>query len=243
MKKIFINFLCFLTILWGLSISVVKADSEPGDTEEPGEIEEPGDTDNLPDQTRTEALSTQFGVTTEQVDAIRLKEGWGGTSHQLSIARELTVSDPVAFPDMTTALATVDALRAEGKGWGSIAKELGFKLGPVVSAASHERNALRKGTEPEEVAEDAEQAAEESTKTAKESAKESTETAKESAKESKETAKEAKAIAKEAKETAKQAKREVKETAKQAKESAKEAKKVAKEKTREIRGLAKGKNK
>ena len=33
-------------------------------------------------------------------------------------------------------------------GWGRIAKELGFKLGPVVSAAQHVRNELRKDFHP-----------------------------------------------------------------------------------------------
>lgn len=35
------------------------------------------------------------------------------------------------------------ALRNEGKGWSVIAKELGFKLGPVVREVQHVRQALR----------------------------------------------------------------------------------------------------
>jgi hypothetical protein len=34
-------------------------------------------------------------------------------------------------------------------GWGKIAKSLGFKLGPVVSAASHSRNEMKKESRAE----------------------------------------------------------------------------------------------
>ena len=50
---------------------------------------------------------------------------------------------------VTEALAKVEALRAEGKGYGAIAKELGFKLGPVISDAKHTRNAMRKVGKPD----------------------------------------------------------------------------------------------
>jgi hypothetical protein len=92
---------------------------------------------------RVEALAGQYGVEQAQVESLRGKTGWGGTTIQLAMAQNLMKTDPKTYPTMTDALAKVEALRSEGKGYGAIAKELGFKLGPVVSAAQHTRNQMR----------------------------------------------------------------------------------------------------
>jgi len=78
------------------------------------------------------------------------KQGWGEIGIRLAMAQELTKVNSTTFPTMTESLARVGDLRAEGKGWGAIAKELGFKLGPVVSEAnrvSHELRAEARATE------------------------------------------------------------------------------------------------
>lgn len=78
--------------------------------------------------------------------------GWGGVNITLSMAQALV--DSGAYPDLLSALSGttvtnadgtttttggVLAMRAEGMGWGSIAKTLGFNLGELVSASN--RNA------------------------------------------------------------------------------------------------------
>ncbi len=55
------------------------------------------------------------------------------------MAQHLTQTHPKPFPTRTDALQKLDTLRAEKEGWGRIAKDMGFKLGPVVSAAEHTR--------------------------------------------------------------------------------------------------------
>lgn len=44
---------------------------------------------------------------------------------------------------MQAALDKVSSLRASGEGWGKIAKDLGVKLGPVVSAAHRAERSFR----------------------------------------------------------------------------------------------------
>ncbi|HJS67701.1 MAG TPA: hypothetical protein VJ760_10285 [Nitrospiraceae bacterium] len=100
---------------------------------------------------RAEALATQFKVESQVVENLRIaKQGWGEIGIRLAVAQELTKVQSTNFPTMTESLARVGDLRSEGKGWGAIAKELGFKLGPVVSEAnrvSHELRAEARETE------------------------------------------------------------------------------------------------
>jgi hypothetical protein len=103
------------------------------------------DTAEAPDAVRADAIAKQFNVTPEQVAEMRArKQGWGTITIELSMAEQLMKRDPQTYPTMNDALTKIDALRAEDHGWGAIAKELGFKLGPVVSAARHARNELRR---------------------------------------------------------------------------------------------------
>lgn len=79
--------------------------------------------------------------------------GWGGVNITLSLAQAMV--DSGAYPDLqsaltgttttttnadgtttTTTTGGVLAMRADGMGWGAIAKELGFNLGSVVSGSS-----------------------------------------------------------------------------------------------------------
>jgi hypothetical protein len=89
--------------------------------------------------TQVQVLSKEFNVTPKTVEDLRAKQGWGGVTIELAMAQHLTQTDPKTYPTMTAALQKLDTLRAEKEGWGKIAKDLGFKLGPVVSAAEHTR--------------------------------------------------------------------------------------------------------
>ena len=95
-------------------------------------------------RSHTEALARQFKVEPQVVENLRTaKQGWGEIGVRLALAQELMKVDSKTYPTMTEALARVGDLRAEGKGWGATAKELGFKLGPVVIEANRVRQELR----------------------------------------------------------------------------------------------------
>lgn len=91
-----------------------------------------------------ETLAKQFKVEVGTVEQLRAsKQGWGEISIRMALAQELVKADPKTYPTMTEALQKVGDLRAQGSGWGAIAKDLGFKLGPVVSEMRHVRNEMR----------------------------------------------------------------------------------------------------
>jgi len=95
-------------------------------------------------------LSSQFKVDSSVVEQLRAKnQGWGETTIELAMAQRLTQTDAKTYPTMTEALNKLETLRSQKMGWGKIAKDLGFKLGPVVSAASHTRNELKKESRAE----------------------------------------------------------------------------------------------
>jgi hypothetical protein len=95
-------------------------------------------------------LSSQFNVEPGVVEQLRASnQGWGETAIELAMAQRLTQTDANTYPTMTEALNKIEAFRSQKMGWGKIANSLGFKLGPVVSAASHTRNELRKDTRME----------------------------------------------------------------------------------------------
>jgi hypothetical protein len=94
---------------------------------------------------KVKSLSSQFSVDPSVVEHLRAtNQGWGETTIELAMAQRLTQTDAKTYPTMTDALNKIESLRSQKMGWGKIAKDLGFKLGPVVSAASHTRNELRK---------------------------------------------------------------------------------------------------
>ena len=94
---------------------------------------------------KVQTLSTQFNVEPGVVENLRAKkQGWGETTIELAMAQRLTQTDATTYPTMAEALNKIETLRSQKMGWGKIAKDLGFKLGPVVSAAMHTRNELRK---------------------------------------------------------------------------------------------------
>ena len=100
------------------------------------------DTASKASGTQVPVLSKEFNVTANTVEDLRTKHGWGGVTIELAMAQHLTQTDPKTYPTMTDALQKLAALRADKEGWGKIAKDSGFKLGPVVSAAEHARHEL-----------------------------------------------------------------------------------------------------
>ena len=102
---------------------------------------------------RVQSLATQFNVDPGVVETLRgKKQGWGNVTIELAMAQHLTQTDANTYPSMTEALNKIDSLRSQKMGWGKIANYLGFKLGPVISAAQHVRNELRRESRPEKTA-------------------------------------------------------------------------------------------
>jgi len=99
---------------------------------------------------KVKTLSSQFNVEPGVVEQLRAnKQGWGETTIELAMAQRLTQTDAKTYPTMAEALNKIETLRSQKMGWGKIANSLGFKLGPVVSVASHTRNELRKESRAE----------------------------------------------------------------------------------------------
>ncbi len=94
---------------------------------------------------QAELLAKQFQLPTGEIEKMRnAGQGWGEVTIRLALADKLVKTDPTNFPSLTSALERISTLRNDGKGWGNISKELGFKLGPVVSDVRHSLNELRR---------------------------------------------------------------------------------------------------
>lgn len=95
-------------------------------------------------EAKVDNLAQQFNVDSATVQGMRDKrQGWGEISTQLALAQQLSKTDPATYPTTSDALSKVGSLRDEGKGYGVIAKDLGFKLGPVVSGVKRSRDTIR----------------------------------------------------------------------------------------------------
>ncbi|MBI3569686.1 MAG: hypothetical protein HY082_01070 [Gammaproteobacteria bacterium] len=94
---------------------------------------------------RAQSLAKQFNVDPGVVETLRAKkQGWGSVTIELAMAQHLTQANPNTYPTFADALKKIETMRSDKMGWGKIANDLGFKLGPVVSAAMHARNELRR---------------------------------------------------------------------------------------------------
>lgn len=93
---------------------------------------------------QAENLAQKYNVEPQTIQRMRdQRQGWGEISIQLALAQQLSRTDPGKYPTTADALKRVEGLRGEGKGYGVISKELGFKLGPVVSDVKRSRDTLR----------------------------------------------------------------------------------------------------
>ena len=103
-------------------------------------------------QKHIELLSKQFQLPGSEIEKLRNGgQGWGEVTIRLALADKLTKTDPTNFPTLSTALERIGTLRNDGKGWGNISKELGFKLGPLVSDVRHSMNELRRDLHPDQL--------------------------------------------------------------------------------------------
>jgi len=94
------------------------------------------------DTARAQALAKQFDVPESRVTDLRNKKmGWGEITISLAMAQHLATTSKTP---LTTeqALTKIEQLRSEKMGWGKIAKDSGFKLGPVVSAVDRGEKAV-----------------------------------------------------------------------------------------------------
>jgi len=95
-------------------------------------------------EAKVDSLAKQFNVEATTVQEMRDKrQGWGEISTQLALAQQLSKTDSKTYPTTADALNRVGTLRDEGKGYGAIAKDLGFKLGPVVSSVHRSSDTIR----------------------------------------------------------------------------------------------------
>jgi hypothetical protein len=110
------------------------------------------DTANKADALKVQTLAKQFNVPDTTVEDLRSKkQGWGNVTIELAMAQHLAQTDPKTYPTLNDALQKIAAMRTDKMGWGKIGKELGFKLGPVVSAAEHTRQDLFRDLRAERV--------------------------------------------------------------------------------------------
>src|SRR6266496_674054 len=136
-----------LGVLLALSFAGgVRADSNEDETRlQTAHKEIDNATSSGSQQARAEALAKQFQVPPSTVEELRNKrKRWGEVTIELAMAQQLNKMDPKSYPTLADALKRIDTLRAEHKGWGEIAKEQGFKLGPVVSDVKQMRQELVK---------------------------------------------------------------------------------------------------
>lgn len=100
--------------------------------------------------TQVQTLAKEFNVAPSAVEGLRAnKQGWGEITIELAMAQHLAQGDPKTYPTLADALNKIESLRAEKMGWGKIAQTLGFKLGPVISAAERARHDLGTGMRAE----------------------------------------------------------------------------------------------
>src|SRR3989344_3474630 len=90
------------------------------------------------------AFAKYFKVPVSAVRDLSAKnQGWGAVTIELAMAWELNTVHPQNFPFMTASLNRIEALRADGKAWGEIARTLEFGLGPVVRETEATSKQLR----------------------------------------------------------------------------------------------------
>lgn len=139
-----------MLLLIGLMVPAMAWADEADDEKELKTTEQevtavPGDP-----QAKGDALAKQYNVEPAVVQQMRDKrQGWGEISIQLAMARQLAAKDPATYPTFQDALDKVQASRASGTGYGRMAKDLGFKLGPVISDAKRSKSEFQSSVETE----------------------------------------------------------------------------------------------
>jgi hypothetical protein len=129
-------------LVWGYSGGIAWADDEQVLEKKATTLNStPASSQN--DESRAKALAKQFNVPESRVAEMRnQKMGWGEITISLAMAQHMSATSKTP---LTTeqALTKIQRLRSEKMGWGKIAKEEGFKLGPVVSAVDRGEQTLK----------------------------------------------------------------------------------------------------
>ncbi len=130
-------------ILLGVGMGTVVLADEEGTLKQEGANVDTTASTSGNQEARFSELSKQFNVSQERVTAMRQEKrmGWGEITISLAMARHLSMTSK----DLSTeqALSQVEQLRAQKKGWGKIARQLGFKLGPVIAFTREGSYAIR----------------------------------------------------------------------------------------------------
>lgn len=101
-----------------------------------------------PARFKAEVMARRFHVPVGVVEDLRnRRQGWGEIATRLATAQYLSQTNGKTYATISVALQRVEVLRGEGEGWGAIARELRFKLGPVLSAVRRVKRDLRQETQ------------------------------------------------------------------------------------------------
>ena len=153
MKSKYFLYIAALALLVLITSYQVKAQSP--DEARLTVIQQEIDAENPPVNydSRVKDLARRFEVDPDRVNNLRSSgQGWGEITIELSMADHISKLDPQTFPTIGDAVDHIGSLRASGEGWGRIAQDLGFKLGPVISAIKSGR--FRTSGEPNGVLSD-----------------------------------------------------------------------------------------
>lgn len=155
MKKLLILLLVgFFSFAYAFSIASAQTTGEETKAEET-ELE--GTADEVDKEAKepegekkvVERLKTQYNVDDARIQSLRDKNfGYGEIAITFALAEQM----PGGINDENIQ-KIVDLRREQNMGWGNVAKELGFKLGPVVSGAHKAQKPETGTTEKAETAE------------------------------------------------------------------------------------------
>jgi hypothetical protein len=95
-----------------------------------------------------QVLAEKLNVASTVVEGLQAQTQDGGEiAIQLIMAEHLSQTNPATYPTTMDSLNKIKALRSEKMGWGKVAKEVGVKLGPVVSAVERTQMELAERVE------------------------------------------------------------------------------------------------
>jgi hypothetical protein len=139
-SKYGLSLLVFVAVL--LALSSLTAQATPSGAAQLADLQRKIDAEDPPAKSdaRVKELARRFQVRTSRVFDLRTSGmGWGEITIELAMADHLNKMDPQTFPTIGDAMEHIRNLRVQGSGWGAIAQELGFQLGPIISAVKRGR--------------------------------------------------------------------------------------------------------
>jgi hypothetical protein len=139
----------FLSLVIAAFSWTVAAPNELTDRlqDEANRLDQTGEINSPPD--RVQQLAKKFGVPEARVATMRAEnKGWGAIQTELALAQALARKDPAVYPTTADALVRVQEMRSQKLGYGRIAQDLGFKLGPIISNVQRSDRATRRAHNP-----------------------------------------------------------------------------------------------